>query len=98
MFNRLISVVLAAMASAQTEEDMLSYPDYAAPFDKYNLTWEPLKIKTDDGYTLTLFHITGDKTTGPFEITKPPLLMQHGMGSNGTEFTDAIRGKVPMAF
>ena len=77
---------------------MLSYPDYAEPFDKYNLTWEPLKIKTEDGWTLTVFHITGDKTTGPFEIPKPPLLMQHGMGANGTEYTDAINGKTPMAF
>ena len=77
---------------------MLAYPDYTEPFAKYNLTWEPLKIKTEDGWTLTVFHITGDTETGPFEITKPPLLMQHGMGANGTEYTDAINNKVPMAF
>ena len=74
------------------------YPNYASPFADYGLTWEPIKVKTEDGWTLTLFHITGDATTGPFEITKPALLMQHAMGTSGVEWLSAINGNEPMAF
>ena len=93
------AAVLAAVACAQTQEDIDMYPNYAEPFAKYNLTWEPIKIKTEAGWTLTMFHITGDKTTGDFEITKVPLLMQHGMGGNGTEWLGSLNPhKTPMAF
>ena len=75
------------------------YPDYAGPFAKFNLTWEPIKVKTEAGWTLTMFHITGDTTTGLFEVTKVPLLMEHGMGGNGTEYLSTINPhETPMAF
>ena len=32
---------------------------------------------------MTAFHITGDVDSGPFEITKSTVVMQHGMGGNG---------------
>ena len=99
MFKGIIAAVLAALTHAQTEADILSFPNYASDFDSWNVTWEAVKVKTEDGWTLTVFHITGDKDTGPFEITKPPLLMQHGMGGNGTEWTTgAINDNTPMAY
>ena len=46
-----------------------------------------------------MFHITGDTEGGLFEGPKTPLLMQHGMGGNGTEWMHALRPtETPMAF
>ena len=41
-------------------------------------TWEAHKPQTEDGYTLTLFHITGREDTGPYTPSKPPVLFNHG--------------------
>ena len=63
------------------------------------MTWESFKVKTDDGYTLTTFHITGTED-GPINVTKPAVIMQHGMGGSGSGWTYSLRAdKVePMAF
>ena len=98
MFSKIIAAALAAVAFAQTTAEVEMYPDYASPFAQFNLTWETMKVKTEDGWTLTMFHITGDTTTGPFEITKPALLMQHAMGSSGLEWMMHIGDNEPMAF
>ena len=47
------------------------------------MTWEPIKVKTDDGYTLTMFHITGTVDNGPIEITKNAVMLQHPFGGDG---------------
>ena len=41
-------------------------------------TWDPYKTQTEDGYVLTLFHVTGKTDEGLFTPTKPPVLMNHG--------------------
>ena len=69
--------------NAQTAEERAAYPDYTVEFDKWGYTWETIKIKTKDGYTLTMFHITGSNENGPVEITKPAVVLQHGMGGSG---------------
>ena len=43
----------------------------------FNATWEPFNVTTEDGYNLTLFHITGNET-GKFTPVKHPVLIQHG--------------------
>ena len=35
------------------------YQDFAAVMDKHRYLWEAVKVKTEDGYTLTTFHVTG---------------------------------------
>ena len=98
MFSKVIAAALAAVACAQTTAELESYPNYASPFANFNLTWESIKVKTDDGWTLTVFHITGDTNTGPFEITKPAVLMQHAMGTSGVEWIASYQEKEPLAF
>ena len=44
------------------------YPDY---------TWEAHEVVTDDGFTLTTFHFTGNKS-GAYKPDKPPVFFQHG--------------------
>ena len=78
----IVAMLLAASGYAQTQEEREAYPEYTVGLDGLNLTWETVKLKTEDGYTLTAFHITGDIDEGPFEITKPALVLQHGMGGS----------------
>lgn len=46
--------------------------------------WEPHQVVTDDGYTLTLMHVT--KKSGPFQkkvdTKMAPMLVQPPMGSS----------------
>ena len=69
------------------------------------MTWETIPVHTDDGYTLTMWHVTGTVDGGPIEITKPAVVFQHGMGGSAFVWTDTLtygfKGDVdyePMAF
>ena len=97
------AALYAAQAAAQTDEEIAAYPDMAQGFAKHGITWESVKVTTDNGYILTAFHITGSAKNGPFEITKPALVMQHGMGGNSNVWTQTLQGahneaKMPMAY
>ena len=67
--------MLALDVHAQTDEEKAAYPEYTEAFALQGLTWESHKVHTEDGYTLTAFHVTGDVETGPFEITRPAVVM-----------------------
>ena len=54
------AALLSAVALAQTQAEIDAYPNYASQFAKHGITWETTKVKTDDGWTLTMWHITGD--------------------------------------
>jgi len=71
--------LLTVNVLAQTQAELDAYPDYAGEFAKHDMTWESIKVHTEDGYTLTMFHVTGNKD-GPIKVTKPAVIMQHGMG------------------
>jgi len=86
MNSNLSTALLALLftgAQAQSAQEITDYPEYAAGFSNLGLTWETAKVNTLDGYTMTVFHVTGSTTTGPFEITKNALILQHGMGGSG---------------
>ena len=86
------AALISTVALAQTAAELEAYPDYAAEFGKSGITWETVKVKTDDGWNLTLFHITGD-ANGPFKVTKPSVLMQHGMGGQAIVWTYLMQTK-----
>ena len=92
----------AALVQAQTPEDIEMYPDYAEEFAKgpgNGVTWEPIKIKNDLGYTLTMFHITGTVDNGPFTVTKNAVIMQHALGSTAINWLASLNpNTVPMAY
>ena len=50
--------------------------------ERYGYTWEPFEVTTEDGYILTTFHITGKQGEDPQELTKPPILLNHGLGDD----------------
>ena len=92
----------AALVKAQTPEDIENYPDYAEKFAEGpngGVTWEPIKIKNDLGYTLTMFHMTGTVDNGPFNVTKNAVIMQHPLGSTGINWLNGLNpNTVPMAY
>ena len=79
---------LASLALAQTDEQKYEYSQFTAAIGIYNYTWEPIDVHTDDGYTLTMFHVTGknslddqgNETTVQIESTNGPILIQPSMG------------------
>ena len=99
-FCRLYSfAVIGAIALAQTQEVKDAYPEFAHFADKWGVTWEPIKVKTEDGWTLTVFHPIGD-SNGPWKVTKNAVLFAHGMGGDGTVWatTGPWHEGDPMAF
>ena len=56
-----------------------NYMVFSSVMQRHGYTWEAVKVKTEDGYTLTTFHVTGkvdkdgNKTT--VEHTEPPVLV-----------------------
>ena len=73
---------LAVAALGQTEQNKEDYPEFADNFAQWGFTWEPIKVHTDDGYTCTMFHITGT-VDGGSQVTKNAVILQHGMGGSG---------------
>ena len=60
----MIVSALAAYSKAETIwtlEDASSewYADFAVTMDTYDYQWEPYTVQTEDGWLLTLFHVTG---------------------------------------
>lgn len=90
MFGKALAICAAALIAgtqAQTQAEIDAYPEFATNFDKWGMTWESIPVHTDDGYTLTIFHITGTTEGGPIEITKPTVVFQHGMGGSAEVWT-----------
>jgi pimeloyl-ACP methyl ester carboxylesterase len=83
----LAMAAIASLASAQTAEDRAAWPIIADMMDHWSATWEPVTVVNDDGYHLTMIHITGT-SQGPVEVSKPPLLVVHGMLTNCESWID----------
>ena len=85
LFKLLIgAAALAVTASATpTQAEIDKYPEWAAIMTTEGYDWEAHTTKTGDGWTLTLFRITGKIVDGQAKslVTHPvPVLVQHGMG------------------
>ena len=61
------------------------YPAFEFVMSKHGYTWEPMEVTTEDGYILTLFHVTGN-ADGEFTPTQPPVLIMHGGGDDGSSW------------
>ena len=56
------------------------YIVFSSVMQKHGYAWEAVKVHTDDGYTLTTFHVTGKvaedgKTVVTRDATEPPVLV-----------------------
>ena len=56
-----------------------NYVTFSSVMTKHGYTWEAVKVPTEDGYTLTTFHVTGkvapDGSTVTREPTEAPVLV-----------------------
>ena len=59
--------------------------------DKEGYTWQPYEVETEDGWTLTLFRITGrvgeDAENGHWNST--PVLITHGLGMDAVNWAES---------
>ena len=61
------------------------YWSFTAVMGLHGYTWEAVKVPTEDGFTLTTFHVTGKVVDGEVvtvDHTEPPILVQHGLGND----------------
>ena len=86
-----IALCLLAVSTSANEK----YKRFAKLMKKYGYDWEAVKVKTDDGYILTTFHVTGNQD-GPLTPTLPPVLIQHGDTSDGAAWLSYYDEGVPM--
>ena len=63
--------------------------------DLWNCTWETHEMVVDD-YHLNTFRITGFTDLGPIEVTKPPVLFMHPMGTSA-DFWILPSSRLPLA-
>lgn len=66
----------------------------------HGYAWEAVKVPTEDGFTLTAFHITGkiaeDGSTVTREPTEAPVVVQHGLGSDAATWLWSYTSGVPL--
>lgn len=66
-----------------------------------DFSWEAIDVETEDGYELTLFHITGDANGEPVENagSAGPTLLVHGFSGNAMKWlgrSDETRDAMPV--
>lgn len=54
------AALLCCGCLAATEADRANFPDWSQVMDDKGLTWEPHQVKTEDGWFLTIFRMTGE--------------------------------------
>ena len=59
IFTGIEVALLCCGCLAATETDEANFPDWSLVMDDKGLTWEPHQVKTEDGWFLTVFRITG---------------------------------------
>ena len=65
-------------ADGASDADIAAYPDFAAKMDEYGYAWKAHKVKTEDGWHLTIFRMigkTGQPTNAELHPERYPLLV-----------------------
>ena len=65
--------VCATLVFAQTAEQKQKYPQFDEALAKWGYDWEPHKVKTDDGWILTIFRVTGRNGETFLDESKAPI-------------------------
>ena len=75
--------MLTSQLVEQTVQQSLAatqYPEFASDMDYWGYTWDAHKVKTEDGFILTTFHITGKKGHEIVtDATRAPIILMHGL-------------------
>ena len=103
---RILKAALAAIANLEavravvSQADLTDYPEFAALMMTAGegLDWKSYKVTSDDGYITTLWRITGDNNVRTRDAPRGPVLLQHGIYSDGCgwlERSDASSAAFP---
>lgn len=96
--SKLLTFALAAVPAVELAQarasasDIASFPEVneAMFYGGGKFGWESHQVTTDDGYNLTMFHITTDALGAPLDDTRGPILLTYGMYS---EMLDWLRAE-----
>ena len=82
----------AAFEISQIEERD-KYPTFYEAMNKYMYDWEAVEVTTEDGYILTMFHITGKTGYDWYKPTRPdiPVIVMHALIMDGTSWFDIYK-------
>jgi hypothetical protein len=86
------SAALALCASAEVSDELKrQYKTWEVQMGTYQYDWEPFEVTTDDGYTLTIMHIT-NKRGGESSVDPAlnPILIVPAMGSTPDTWTSVF--------
>ena len=92
----ILAAAITIGSNAQSEDERQSYLRMTEVMDVYGYSWESHKVNTQDGYTLTTFHVTG-KNGQFFEPSEPPILVQHSMFSDAAHWLQSYKSGTPLA-
>lgn len=76
---------LASASEAEADANLLDYVLFREQMLYWGYNWEPIKVKTDDGFNLTTFHILG--RIGHHYEPDPnlnPIVMMNGLECDAT--------------
>ena len=91
-----MSINIAAAEMMQNLNLSQDFTRFADKMDQFGYDWEAVPVKTEDGFTLTTFHILGKKGKKETQkLEKPALLIQHGYVSDAAHWLGDYDG-VPM--
>ena len=62
------------------------YPEFEELIGAHGYTWEPYKLKTQDGYHLTMFRITGKVGVEADSSQRKPVILGHGKYMDSTSW------------
>lgn len=68
---------------------MIKYPEFAKQMLYWGYKWEPIMVKTEDGFNLTTFHLTGRTFGHPHKERDPslnPVVMMNGLECDATSY------------
>lgn len=85
---------LGTLAYAQTDDQKQKYKEWSAIIGVWGYDWEPVEVVTDDGYTLTLMHVTQKSGwfSGKPDPKLAPILVQPPMGSSPHSWLEVALG------
>ena len=80
--KHILSLLFCVAVVAQTDEERQKYSVWDYHCSRQGFGWEPYRVETEDGWTLTMFRLTSYKDVSIRKLgdnrSKPPVFVLHG--------------------
>ena len=82
-YTALLAMTAVELGFAQDAQDQNErYPEFAELMNQAGYTWEAHEVKTEDGWNLSMFRITGRTDVEVQQWNDTPVLIQHGLSAD----------------